>query len=113
MGERGFGLSGGQRQRIALARAIVRNPKILILDDALSAVDASTEEEIRNELQKVMNKMTTLIITNRVPTIELCDEVLFIEDGKIRAQGKHEDILTEVKSYRSLFLEQELSLIHI
>ena len=107
VGERGFGLSGGQRQRIALARAIVRNPKILILDDALSAVDASTEEEIRNELQKVMNKMTTLIITNRVPTIELCDEVLFIEDGKIRAQGKHEDILTEVKSYRSLFLEQE------
>ena len=97
----------GESQRIALARAIVRNPKILILDDALSAVDASTEEEIRNELQKVMNKMTTLIITNRVPTIELCDEVLFIEDGKIRAQGKHEDILTEVKSYRSLFLEQE------
>ena len=54
-----------------------------------------------------MNKMTTLIVTNRVPTIELCDEVLFIEDGKIRAQGKHEDILNEVKSYRSLFLEQE------
>ena len=107
VGERGYGLSGGQRQRIALARAIVRNPKILILDDALSAVDASTEEEIRNELQNVMNKMTTLIITNRVPTIELCDEVLFIEDGKIRAQGKHEDILNEVKSYRSLFLEQE------
>ena len=107
VGERGYGLSGGQRQRIALARAIVRNPKILILDDALSAVDASTEEEIRNELQKVMNKMTTLIITNRVPTIELCDEVLFIEDGRIRAQGKHEDILDEVNSYRSLFLEQE------
>ena len=107
VGERGYGLSGGQRQRIALARAIVRNPKILILDDALSAVDASTEEEIRNELKKVMNKMTTLIITNRVPTIELCDEVLFIEDGRIRAQGKHEDILDEVNSYRSLFLEQE------
>jgi ATP-binding cassette subfamily B protein len=107
VGERGYGLSGGQRQRIALARAIVRNPKILILDDALSAVDASTEEEIRNQLKNVMNKMTTLIITNRVPTIELCDEVLFIEDGKIKAQGKHEDILTEVKSYRNLFLEQE------
>ena len=107
VGERGYGLSGGQRQRIALARAIVRNPKILILDDALSAVDASTEEEIRNQLKNVMNKMTTLIITNRVPTIELCDEVLFIEDGKIKAQGKHEDIITEVKSYRNLFLEQE------
>ena len=107
VGERGYGLSGGQRQRIALARAIVRNPKILILDDALSAVDASTEEEIRNELKNVMNKMTTLIITNRVPTIELCDEVLFIEGGKIRAQGKHEEILEDVASYRNLFLEQE------
>ena len=107
VGERGYGLSGGQRQRIALARAIVRNPKILILDDALSAVDASTEEEIRSELKKVMNKMTTLIITNRVPTIELCDEVLYIENGKICAQGKHEEILEDVKSYRNLFLEQQ------
>ena len=107
VGERGYGLSGGQRQRIALARAIVRNPKILILDDALSAVDASTEEEIRNELKNVMNKMTTLIITNRVPTIELCDEVLFIEDGRIKAQGKHEDILEDVSSYRNLFLEEQ------
>ena len=104
VGERGYGLSGGQRQRIALARAIVRNPKILILDDALSAVDASTEEEIRNELKNVMNKMTTLIITNRVPTIELCDEVLFIEGGKIRAQGKHEEILEDVASYRNCLL---------
>ena len=83
VGERGFGLSGGQRQRIALARAILRKPRILILDDALSAVDASTEEEIRNELKNVMSNMTTLIITNRVPTIELCDEVVFIEDGKV------------------------------
>ena len=107
VGERGYGLSGGQRQRIALARAIVRNPKILILDDALSAVDASTEEEIRNELKNVMNKMTTLIITNRVPTIELCDEVLFIEDGRIKAQGKHEKILEDVSSYRNLFLEEQ------
>ena len=107
VGERGYGLSGGQRQRIALARAIVRNPKILILDDALSAVDASTEEEIRNELKNVMNKMTTLIITNRVPTIELCDEVLFIEDRRIKAQGKHEEILEDVSSYRNLFLEEQ------
>ena len=81
VGERGYGLSGGQRQRIALARAILRKPRVLILDDALSAVDASTEEEIRNELKTVMKNMTTLIITNRAPTIELCDEVVFIEDG--------------------------------
>ncbi len=107
VGERGYGLSGGQRQRIALARAILRNPRILILDDALSAVDASTEEEIRNELNSAMKNMTTLIITNRVPTIELCDEVIFIQDGKVKAQGKHEEIIKKDKSYMNLFLEEE------
>ena len=107
VGERGYGLSGGQRQRIALARAILRNPRILILDDALSAVDASTEEEIRNELNSAMKNMTTLIITNRVPTIELCDEVIFIENGKVKAQGKHEDIIKNDEAYMNLFLEEE------
>ena len=107
VGERGYGLSGGQRQRIALARAILRKPRILILDDALSAVDASTEEEIRNELKNVMSNMTTLIITNRVPTIELCDEVVFIEDGKVRSQGRHADLIEKVESYKSLFLESQ------
>tara|TARA_B100000941_G_scaffold44381_1_gene27354 strand:+ start:3943 stop:5703 length:1761 start_codon:yes stop_codon:yes gene_type:complete len=107
VGERGYGLSGGQRQRIALARAILRRPRILILDDALSAVDASTEEEIRNELQAVMENMTTLIITNRAPTIELCDEVVFIEDGSVKAQGSHTELIDNVESYKSLFLENE------
>jgi len=106
VGERGYGLSGGQRQRVALARAIVRNPRILILDDALSAVDASTEEEIRKELETTMENMTTLIITNRVPTIELCDEVIFIENGSVKAQGKHKEIIKKDKSYRDLFLEE-------
>tara|TARA_B100001109_G_scaffold76353_1_gene62660 strand:- start:2295 stop:4049 length:1755 start_codon:yes stop_codon:yes gene_type:complete len=109
VGERGYGLSGGQRQRIALARAILRKPRVLILDDALSAVDASTEEEIRNELNQVMSNMTTLIITNRVPTIELCDEVVFLEDGKVRAQGKHQDLMNSVDTYKSLFLENQSS----
>ena len=107
VGERGYGLSGGQRQRIALARAILRKPRILILDDALSAVDASTEEEIRNELEKVMKNMTTLIITNRAPTIELCDEVVFIENGSVKAQGTHTELIDNVDSYKSLFLENE------
>jgi len=107
VGERGYGLSGGQRQRIALARAILRKPKILILDDALSAVDASTEEEIRNELKQVMQNMTTLIITNRAPTIELCDEVVFIENGTVKAQGTHTELIDNVDSYKSLFLENE------
>ena len=107
VGERGYGLSGGQRQRIALARAILRKPRILILDDALSAVDASTEEEIRNELKKVMKNMTTLIITNRAPTIELCDEVVFIENGSVKAQGTHTELIDNVDSYKSLFLENQ------
>ena len=109
VGERGYGLSGGQRQRIALARAILRKPRILILDDALSAVDASTEEEIRYELNQVMSNMTTLIITNRVPTIELCDEVVFLENGKVKAQGKHQELMESVDTYKSLFLENETS----
>ena len=109
VGERGFGLSGGQRQRIALARAILREPRILILDDALSAVDASTEEEIRNQLKQVMSNMTTLIITNRVPTIELCDEVIFLENGKVRGQGNHTKLIEEIESYKSLFLESQTS----
>ena len=109
VGERGYGLSGGQRQRIALARAILRKPRVLILDDALSAVDASTEEEIRSELNQVMSNMTTLIITNRVPTIELCDEVVFLENGKVKAQGKHQDLMDAVDSYKSLFLENQTS----
>ena len=107
VGERGYGLSGGQRQRIALARAILRKPRVLILDDALSAVDASTEEEIRNELQSVMKNMTTLIITNRAPTIELCDEVVFIENGSVKAQGTHTELIDNIESYKSLFLENE------
>ena len=107
VGERGYGLSGGQRQRIALARAILRKPRVLILDDALSAVDASTEEEIRNELKTVMKNMTTLIITNRAPTIELCDEVVFIEDGSVKAQGTHAELIDNVDTYKSLFLDNE------
>ena len=107
VGERGYGLSGGQRQRIALARAILRKPRVLILDDALSAVDASTEEEIRNELKTVMKNMTTLIITNRAPTIELCDEVVFIENGSVKAQGTHAELIDNVNTYKSLFLENE------
>ena len=109
VGERGYGLSGGQRQRIALARAILRKPRILILDDALSAVDASTEEEIRGELKNVMSDMTTLIITNRVPTIELCDDVVFIEKGRVKAQGSHTELMENVDSYKALFLETQSS----
>ena len=109
VGERGYGLSGGQRQRIALARAILRKPRILILDDALSAVDASTEEQIRSELKQVMSNMTTLIITNRVPTIELCDEVIFLENGQVRGQGSHNKLIEEIQSYKSLFLESQTS----
>jgi len=87
--------------------AIIRKPRVLILDDAMSAVDASTEEEIRQQLKKIMDNSTTLIITNRVPTIEICDEVIFIENGKVRAQDTHQNLKNTVDSYRSLLLENE------
>ena len=85
----------------------MRKPKILILDDAMSAVDASTEENIRNELKTVLGQTTTLIITNRVPTIEMCDEVIFLEDGKVKAQGSHEELKANEASYKSLMLDSE------
>ncbi len=72
-------------------------------------MDASTEEEIRAELKNVMSDMTTLIITNRVPTIELCDDVVFIENGKVKAQGNHTDLIENVDSYKALFLESQSS----
>ena len=73
----------------------------------MSAVDASTEEEIRKQLETIMDYSTTIVITNRIPTIEMCDEVIFIEDGKVKAQGSHVNLKNDVKSYRSLLLENE------
>jgi ATP-binding cassette subfamily B protein len=102
VGERGLTLSGGQRQRIAIARAILANPRILILDDATSSVDASTEQEIKQALREVMNGRTTFVIAHRLSTIALADEIIVLEDGRIAAQGTHDELLERSELYREI-----------
>jgi ATP-binding cassette subfamily B protein len=105
VGERGYSLSGGQRQRIALARAILRDPRILILDDATSSVDAITEREIRDALEEVMEDRTTIIIAHRTSTLTLADNVLLLDDGRVIASGTHERLLVESARYRQILAE--------
>ena len=109
LGERGFSLSGGQRQRIAIARAILSDPQVLILDDATSAVDATKEHEIRTALAEVMAGRTTLVIAHRPATIALADRVAVVEDGRVVEQGGHAELLARSARYRELLAlaEQE------
>jgi ATP-binding cassette subfamily B protein len=102
VGERGLTLSGGQRQRIAIARAIAANPRILILDDATSSVDASTEQEIKVALRAVMAGRTTFIVAHRLSTIALADEIIVLEEGTVAARGSHEQLLNESELYREI-----------
>ena len=102
LGERGYSLSGGQRQRIAIARAILADPQVLILDDATSAVDATKEHEIRAALAQVMRGRTTLVIAHRPATIALADRVALVEAGRVTEQGTHAELLARSARYRSL-----------
>ena len=102
LGERGYSLSGGQRQRIAIARAIVADPRVLVLDDATSAVDPTKEHEIRDALSTVMRGRTTLVIAHRPATIELADRVVLLDDGRISASGSHHELLETNEKYRSV-----------
>jgi ATP-binding cassette, subfamily B, bacterial len=102
IGERGYSLSGGQRQRIAIARAILADPRVLILDDATSAVDPTKEHEIRDALGEVMNRRTTIVIAHRPATIALADKVAFIDDGRVAAIGTHDELLATNDAYRSV-----------
>jgi ATP-binding cassette subfamily B protein len=108
LGERGFSLSGGQRQRIAIARAILADPAVLVLDDATSAVDATKEHEIRAALAEVMRGRTTLVIAHRPATIALADRVAVLEDGRIVEEGTHDELVRRSARYRGLLaLESE------
>ena len=109
IGERGFSLSGGQRQRIAIARAIISDPRVLILDDATSAVDPSKEGEIRDAMRTVMSGRTTIVIAHRPGTIALAQRVVFIDDSTVAAIGKHEELVSTNVRYREVLANMEQS----
>ena len=112
LGERGVNLSGGQKQRLAIARALIRDPKILILDDALSSVDTHTEEEILQRLKQVMATRTSVIISHRISTIRHADLILVVDDGRIVDRGTHDELVTRGGLYAGMYqrqlLEEEL-----
>ncbi|MEO9965070.1 MAG: ABC transporter ATP-binding protein [Reichenbachiella sp.] len=106
LGERGITLSGGQKQRVSIARAIAREPKILIMDDCLSAVDTKTENSILNSMKKIMVGRTTVIISHRVSSAQLADKIIVLDDGQIVEQGSHQDLIHLEGTYKSLYDKQ-------
>ncbi|MDX5417727.1 MAG: ABC transporter ATP-binding protein/permease [Hymenobacteraceae bacterium] len=106
LGERGITLSGGQKQRVSIARALVREPSILILDDSLSAVDTKTENAILNSLRRIMANRTSIIISHRVSSVKLADKILVLDDGEIVQHGTHEELIQEQGLYKVLYERQ-------
>ena len=103
IGERGITLSGGERQRLAIARAILRNPKILLLDDSVSAVDSTTELKIRRALKEVMLERTSITVTQRLRTLVESDLVLIVDKSHLIAAGSHEELLQTSEHYKHIF----------
>jgi ATP-binding cassette, subfamily B, multidrug efflux pump len=106
VGERGITLSGGQKQRISIARAVIKDPSILILDDSLSAVDTKTEEEILKNIKEVLDERTGIIIAHRVSTIKHADEIVVLDKGKIVEKGNHEELMEQKGEYYRLYCSQ-------
>lgn len=108
VGERGITLSGGQKQRISIARAIIKTPRILIFDDCLSAVDTETEEEIIQNLKRIMEGKTTIIISHRVSSVKHCDNIIVLDDGQITESGNHSELIDQKGIYFDLYQKQLL-----
>jgi ATP-binding cassette, subfamily B, bacterial len=103
VGEKGVTLSGGQKQRMTLARTLLKDPRILILDDAMSSVDTETEAAIRGALKRLMQGCTTFIIAHRIQSVMLADLILVFDGGRIVQQGTHQDLLAQEGIYRKVF----------
>jgi ATP-binding cassette subfamily B multidrug efflux pump len=108
LGERGINLSGGQKQRVSIARALMKNPEILVLDDCLSAVDNETEEQILQALKTGLASKTAIIISHRISSIKYADSILVVEDGKVVEEGTHEDLLKRNGAYTDIYSQQQL-----
>ncbi len=108
LGERGITLSGGQKQRLSIARAIIKNPKILVFDDCLSAVDTETEENILRSLKDDMGAKTTLIISHRVSSVKNADKILVLDNGSVVESGSHDELYNQNGNYRQLYDKQLL-----
>jgi len=108
VGERGVTLSGGQKQRISIARALLKNPQILIMDDSFSAVDTKTEEQVITNLRELRKGKTTIIIAHRISTIKAADQIIFIENGEVIAKGTHNELLNTCELYRNMVIHQRL-----
>ncbi|MCE7065699.1 ABC transporter ATP-binding protein [Dyadobacter sp. CY326] len=106
LGERGITLSGGQKQRLSISRAIARDPKILVLDDCLSAVDTNTENIILNNMKRIMDQRTSVIISHRVSSAKLADRIVVLDEGKIIEQGTHTELMALNKAYKELYEKQ-------
>lgn len=109
LGERGVTLSGGQRQRLTIARALVSDPSILILDDALSMVDTHTEERILNQVMKIRRNKTSLIVSHRISTISRADRIVVLEQGELVEQGSHDELMALGRVYARLYRRQQLA----
>jgi ATP-binding cassette subfamily B protein len=106
VGQRGVNLSGGQKQRLAIARALLVKPKILILDDSTSAVDVETEAEIENALDALMDETTSFIVAQRISTILKADKILVLDNGRIAAEGSHNELMDTSPIYREIYDSQ-------
>ena len=106
LGERGITLSGGQKQRVSIARAIIKNPEILLFDDCLSAVDTETEEQILNNLLQISKNKTTIIVSHRVSSAKNADKIIILDEGKIIQEGSHNQLINEEGYYAELYLKQ-------
>jgi len=112
VGERGVTLSGGQKQRVSIARAMLKSPQILVLDDCLSAVDTNTEQEILFNLQRYMDGRTTIIISHRVSSVKMCDKILVLENGNVAEYGTHTELIAANKHYREMYEMQLTEELH-